>query len=238
MPRDREALDRHVAGPLQTTGPARRGPDRQRLFRGGGPDRTALHAQRRRSTSRPTENWSRPKGTRCAAPRARRCRCRAAPGRNRAGRHRHAGAAPSSDQLEMVDFTGTDGLAKQGNNYFRAADPLSPAAAPSGTRVEQGKLETSNAGSAEAAVRLVSIMRQFEMLQKAVTLGDDMKQAGHRAGGQSGLNLGRRRTHDSSTVQRRQRHDGAADERGQHRQQPGQRQHRGIQDCAARSFRT
>jgi flagellar basal-body rod protein FlgG len=44
--------------------------------------------------------------------------------------------------------------------------------------VEQGKLEASNSGSAESAVRLVSIMRQFEMLQKAATLGEDMsKQA-------------------------------------------------------------
>jgi len=45
-------------------------------------------------------------------------------------------------------------------------------------RQEQGKLETSNTGTAESAVRLVSIMRQFEMLQKAVLIGNDMtKQA-------------------------------------------------------------
>jgi flagellar basal-body rod protein FlgG len=41
--------------------------------------------------------------------------------------------------------------------------------------VEQGKLEASNTGTAESAVRLVSIMRQFEMLQKAITIGDDMR---------------------------------------------------------------
>jgi flagellar basal-body rod protein FlgG len=40
--------------------------------------------------------------------------------------------------------------------------------------VEQGNLETSNTGSAEAAVRLVSVMRQFEMLQKAVSLATEM----------------------------------------------------------------
>jgi len=40
--------------------------------------------------------------------------------------------------------------------------------------VEQGNLEASNSGSAESAVRLISVMRQFEMLQKAVTLGVDM----------------------------------------------------------------
>ena len=36
------------------------------------------------------------------------------------------------------------------------------------------KLEGSNTGSAEATVRLMSVMRQFEMMQKAVTLGAEM----------------------------------------------------------------
>jgi flagellar basal-body rod protein FlgG len=40
--------------------------------------------------------------------------------------------------------------------------------------VEQGQLEASNTGPAEAAVRLVSVMRQFEMLQKAISLGNEM----------------------------------------------------------------
>jgi flagellar basal-body rod protein FlgG len=43
-----------------------------------------------------------------------------------------------------------------------------------GTGVEQGKVEASNSGTADAAVRLVGIMRQFEMLQKAVSMGNDM----------------------------------------------------------------
>jgi flagellar basal-body rod protein FlgF len=77
-------------------------------------------------------------------------------------------------QLEIVDFTSTAGLSKQGSNYFRAIDPSVRPAAPSGTSVEQGHLEASNTGSAEAAVRLVSVMRQFEMLQKAVSLGAEM----------------------------------------------------------------
>lgn len=77
-------------------------------------------------------------------------------------------------KLEIVDFTGTDGLAKQGANYFRVTDPALRPAAPSGTSVEQGRLEASNSGSAEAAVRLISVMRQFEMLQKAVSLGAEM----------------------------------------------------------------
>jgi len=81
-------------------------------------------------------------------------------------------------QLDIADFTGTAGVAKQGGNYFRAVDPKVKPSAPSDTTVEQGKLEASNTGTAESAVRLVSIMRQFEMLQKAVMIGNDMsKQA-------------------------------------------------------------
>jgi flagellar basal-body rod protein FlgF len=81
-------------------------------------------------------------------------------------------------QLQVADFPAAAGLAKQGNNYFRVWDPSVQPAAATGTAVEQGKLEASNSGTADAAVRLVGIMRQFEMLQKAVTMGSDMnKQA-------------------------------------------------------------
>jgi flagellar basal-body rod protein FlgF len=79
-------------------------------------------------------------------------------------------------QLALADFRGSGDLVKQGTNYFRAADPAAQPAAASGTTVEQGKLEASNTGTAEAAVRLVGVMRQFEMLQKAVTLASEMNQ--------------------------------------------------------------
>ena len=46
------------------------------------------------------------------------------------------------------------------------------------TTVQQGKIENSNVAPAESAVRLVGLMRQFEMLQKAITITTDMnKQA-------------------------------------------------------------
>ena len=81
-------------------------------------------------------------------------------------------------KLDIADFTSTAGLAKQGSNYFSVVDPRVRANAPSTTSVEQGKLESSNTGTAESAVRLVNIMRQFEMLQKAVLIGNEMsKQA-------------------------------------------------------------
>jgi flagellar basal body rod protein FlgG len=76
-------------------------------------------------------------------------------------------------QLEVVDFTSTASLGKQGKTYFRNLDPkMKPQRSESG--VEQGKLETSNTGSAESAVRLVNMMRQFEMLQRAVSIGGEM----------------------------------------------------------------
>ena len=81
-------------------------------------------------------------------------------------------------QLSLAAFTSAAGLAKQGGNYFRVVDPTLKPNAPSRTTVEQGKVEDSNSGAAESAVRLVSIMRQFEMLQKAVLISSDMsKQA-------------------------------------------------------------
>jgi len=75
--------------------------------------------------------------------------------------------------LEIVDFADSGSLTKQGANYFTS--PGAPQAA-SGVTVEQGKLEGSNVSAAEGAVRLVSVMRQFEMLQKAISLDSQMNQ--------------------------------------------------------------
>jgi flagellar basal body rod protein FlgG len=81
-------------------------------------------------------------------------------------------------QLSVASFPGAVGILKQGSNYFRAIDPDQTPAAATDTSVEQGKLEDSNAGSAQAAISVVGIMRQFEMLQKAAQIGNDMgKQA-------------------------------------------------------------
>lgn len=77
-------------------------------------------------------------------------------------------------QLEIADFTNTAALSKQGSNYFRVSDPSVRAAPAAETTVQQGKLEGSNTPSAEGAVRLVSVMRQFEMLQKAVGIAGEM----------------------------------------------------------------
>lgn len=76
-------------------------------------------------------------------------------------------------QLRVVDFPNSGDLVKQGNTLFRPSDS-SVKPAPSSAEIQQGKLEGSNVSSSEAAVRLVSVMRQFEMLQKAINIGKEM----------------------------------------------------------------
>jgi flagellar basal-body rod protein FlgF len=77
-------------------------------------------------------------------------------------------------QIQVVDFQDTTVLDKAGSNYFTNQNPnVSPTPA-TGTSVQQGKIEGSNVSPAESAVRLVELMRQTEMLQKAISLTTDM----------------------------------------------------------------
>jgi flagellar basal-body rod protein FlgG len=62
---------------------------------------------------------------------------------------------------------------KQGLNYFFNSDS-SQKAAIAKAEVRQGHLEQSNVAQAGAAVRLVDVMRQFESLQKALSIGAEM----------------------------------------------------------------
>jgi flagellar basal-body rod protein FlgG len=64
-------------------------------------------------------------------------------------------------------------LQKVGNSYFSAGKTDADTAA-TGATVVQGKIENSNVAPAESAVRLVGLMRQFEMLQKAISITTDM----------------------------------------------------------------
>jgi flagellar basal-body rod protein FlgF len=76
--------------------------------------------------------------------------------------------------LALADWREPAALEKQGGSYFRLAAANFKPTAPSGLEVLQGRLEASNSGPAEAAVQLVNVLRQFEMLQKAVILGGEM----------------------------------------------------------------
>ncbi len=81
-------------------------------------------------------------------------------------------------QIEIVDFKSTESLKKLTGAAFQNTDPLNLPRTASGVQVQQGRLETANVTVPEAAMRLVGVMRQFEMLQKAVTLDSQMNQSG------------------------------------------------------------
>jgi flagellar basal-body rod protein FlgF len=84
----------------------------------------------------------------------------------------------SIGQLKIVDFQDRSLLQKMGNSYFVLSDPRAKPIPATDTTVQQGKVEGSNVAPAESAVRLVGLMRQFEMLQKAISITTDMnKQA-------------------------------------------------------------
>jgi len=76
--------------------------------------------------------------------------------------------------LTLADWSRPEVLEKQGGSYFRLVDKNQGPSAPAGLEILQGKLEGSNSGPAEAAVQLVGVLRQFEMLQKAVSIGAEM----------------------------------------------------------------
>ncbi|MBS1874780.1 MAG: flagellar hook basal-body protein [Acidobacteria bacterium] len=83
--------------------------------------------------------------------------------------HQNGQAVATLVTAEMEDNAK---LMKQGSTYFRIDGP-NPKLSISG-EVHQGTLESSNVPVAEAAVKLVNVMRQFEMLQRAASIGNDM----------------------------------------------------------------
>jgi flagellar basal-body rod protein FlgF len=76
-------------------------------------------------------------------------------------------------QLELVDFADVSQLSKAAGAYFQNVSQQTPS--PATPVVYQGKLESSNTGPAEAAARMVMLLRNFEMLQRAVKIGGDME---------------------------------------------------------------
>jgi len=78
-------------------------------------------------------------------------------------------------QIDQMPGQG-DAIAKLGTSYFALTEKGSAQTSPD-TEVIQGHLEQSNVPVSDSAVRLINIMRQFEMLQRAVTLGSEMNRA-------------------------------------------------------------
>lgn len=77
-------------------------------------------------------------------------------------------------KIDLTDFPEVSGLRKQGASYFLWTGAASAPRAAQGVEVLQGRLEGANVSTAETAVRLVNVMRQFEMLQRAASLGGEM----------------------------------------------------------------
>jgi flagellar basal-body rod protein FlgF len=81
-------------------------------------------------------------------------------------------------QLDIVNFQDTAVLGKLGTSYFVNTSQAAKPAPATDAAVAQGHIEASNVAPAESAVRLVGLMRQFEMLQKAISLTSDMNTKG------------------------------------------------------------
>jgi flagellar basal body rod protein FlgG len=80
----------------------------------------------------------------------------------------------SLGQLAVVTFPSTTSLTKFGSTCFQNSNPKNLPVPAKNVEVQQGKIEGSNVPVAEAAMRLVGVMRQFEMLQKAIGVSSDM----------------------------------------------------------------
>jgi flagellar basal-body rod protein FlgF len=75
-------------------------------------------------------------------------------------------------KIQVSEPGSSASLSKAGSNYFSISD-VNALQNASGA-IYQGQLESANFASAESAVRLVNVMRQFEMLQRAMTIGGEM----------------------------------------------------------------
>lgn len=77
-------------------------------------------------------------------------------------------------RVALADFEPGAAMVKQGSSYIKLSDSRLVVAPPKEFEIRQGKLENSNVPVAEGAVRLVSVLRQFEMLQRALSVGSEM----------------------------------------------------------------
>jgi len=76
--------------------------------------------------------------------------------------------------LTLADWPKQDSLEKQSGVYFRLTDSNLQPSPPTGVEVLQGQLESSNASPSELAVQMVGVLRQYEALTKAISMGAEM----------------------------------------------------------------
>jgi flagellar basal-body rod protein FlgF len=79
----------------------------------------------------------------------------------------------SIGRVKVAEFQNPAGLTKYGANYFSNTTAQEPANA-TGAQIYQGKIEASNVSASHGAVRIVGLTRQFEMMQKAISLSNEM----------------------------------------------------------------
>jgi flagellar basal body rod protein FlgG len=77
-------------------------------------------------------------------------------------------------QLKLVETPPAGELTRRDGVYMMLDTRRMGELKPSAAEVRQGHLESSNIAPAEAATRLIGILRQFESLQKAIQLGGEM----------------------------------------------------------------
>jgi flagellar basal body rod protein FlgG len=85
-------------------------------------------------------------------------------------------AGQTIGQIEIAQpASPNDTLKKLGGTNFAFLDKDATApAAEAATEVLQGQIEQSNTAVTESAAKLVGVMRQFEMMQKAINIGTEM----------------------------------------------------------------
>ncbi|WP_321476533.1 flagellar hook basal-body protein [uncultured Paludibaculum sp.] len=77
-------------------------------------------------------------------------------------------------RLKLVDMSADVQTARREGVYFSLDTRDLPKLSPARPEIRQGSLESSNFSAAEAAVKLVGVLRQFEALQRASQLGAEM----------------------------------------------------------------
>jgi flagellar basal-body rod protein FlgF len=77
-------------------------------------------------------------------------------------------------RLKIVDWQAEVASQKTGGGTFKLDSDSLQSLLSSSAQVQQGYQEQSNLSPAEASVRLIETLRQFESLTKAAQIGEDM----------------------------------------------------------------
>lgn len=77
-------------------------------------------------------------------------------------------------QLQLADFAQPQRLNKVASTYFEVPENGAGPDKVCTAEVQQGRAEQSNSSPAESAARMMTLLRNFEMLQHAVKLGTEM----------------------------------------------------------------